>query len=310
MFEVRVARVDELDNVRNFYHGLIDDSLGRNFGPNWQKDIYPSPELLQHSIKNGGIFIGEDNGKFSSCMILNFNYEDKKIAVIHALGVSQYVFNYGFERQMAKFAINLAVKNNQRALWLDSRNYYIHTAGIYERLGFKKINKNFYEYPLPSEIAIRLITNEEMSDIQKMVDESFEVNQPYFPQVFSYDDRETILELSLNYYSKHKDKKIYVLTTEDEIIGCVVVTIYKDNNAYVDLLCIEAKKQKQNFGYAAWIAIEKYFPQVKTWTLETPICLIKNACFYVNKCGFSIIEIKDYKHDFRRFVFRKEMCKN
>ena len=307
MFEIRVARENEFDKIKNFYSDLIVDSANGRFGPKWQENVYPSPEMLRNAIDNAELFIGEDGGRLTACMILKCNYNDQNVAMIHALGANSRFFIDTIESQMAKFAINYAIRNKQKSLLMDGRNYYLYAARTYKDIGFKsRADEDVYEYQLPPEIMIQEMDYDEMEDVQRLVDKSFEVNHPYFPQVFSYDNKESIEELSLNYYH-HKGKKIYKMIAEGVTIGCAVITIHKDNTAYVDLLCIDAKHQKQNFGYAAWIAIERHFNQVNVWTLETPICLIKNVCFYVNKCGFSIIMLKDYNHDFRRFVFRKNI---
>ena len=307
MFEIKTARTDELERIIKFYHTLIDDGENGKFGPKWQKDIYPSLEMIKTAIHNSELFIGEEGDRIAAAMILNCNYNSRNEAIIHALGVHPRFCSNRFERNMAKFAINYAIKKNQKTLYLDARNYYIQTARIYNNLGFELKNEDVYEYSLPPEITIQELSIDEISSVQKMVDESFKTNHPYFPQVFSYDDGESAEELSLRYYSHREGKSLYKLIAEDKIISCAVISIYKDNTAYVDLLSIDSKCQNRNLGYAAWVAIEKHFSQVKVWTLETPICLIKNVCFYVNKCDFSIIMVKDYNHDFRRFVFRKNI---
>ncbi|MDQ1254246.1 MAG: hypothetical protein QG646_3472, partial [Euryarchaeota archaeon] len=43
-------------------------------------------------------------------------------------------------------------------------------------------------------------------------------------------------------------------------------------------------------GSAAWQAIEAQYPETKVWELFTPYFEKRNIHFYVNKCGFHIVE--------------------
>ena len=124
MFEIRVARENEFDKIKNFYSDLIVESANGRFGPKWQENVYPSPEMLRNAIDNAELFIGEDGGRLTACMILKCNYNDQNVAMIHALGANSRFFIDTIESQMAKFAINYAIRNKQKSLLMDGRNYY------------------------------------------------------------------------------------------------------------------------------------------------------------------------------------------
>lgn len=49
-------------------------------------------------------------------------------------------------------------------------------------------------------------------------------------------------------------------------------------------------------GYKAWCAIEKKFPEVKTGETCTPYFEKRNINFYVNRCGFHIVEYFNHFH--------------
>ena len=49
---------EEYQEVRSFYHTVIDSFQDAAFHPMWKKDIYPSPEELRDAIAEGSLFIG------------------------------------------------------------------------------------------------------------------------------------------------------------------------------------------------------------------------------------------------------------
>lgn len=49
-------------------------------------------------------------------------------------------------------------------------------------------------------------------------------------------------------------------------------------------------------GTQAWFAVEKAFPHVTVWELYTPYFEKRNIHFYVNKCGFHIVEFNHKGH--------------
>ncbi len=49
-------------------------------------------------------------------------------------------------------------------------------------------------------------------------------------------------------------------------------------------------------GYAAWCEVEKLHPEVKVWETVTPYFETRNIHFYVNRCGFHIVEFFNKFH--------------
>lgn len=78
-------------------------------------------------------------------------------------------------------------------------------------------------------------------------------------------------------------------------VGGAVVTINHDTQANsLDLLFIAVGRHGQGLGKAAWTAIEAMFPDTRTWQTVTPYFEKRNIHFYVNVCGFHIVE---YYHE-------------
>lgn len=56
------------------------------------------------------------------------------------------------------------------------------------------------------------------------------------------------------------------------------------------LFFIATNCHSKGVGYEAWKAIEKNHPKTKVWETTTPYFEKRNIHFYVNKCGFKIVE--------------------
>ena len=52
----------------------------------------------------------------------------------------------------------------------------------------------------------------------------------------------------------------------------------------------------QGIGQRAWQCIEQRFPETVIWETHTPYFEKRNIHFYVNKCGFKIVEFFNERH--------------
>jgi hypothetical protein len=52
----------------------------------------------------------------------------------------------------------------------------------------------------------------------------------------------------------------------------------------------------KGIGYAAWCEVEKLHPEVEVWETVTPYFETRNIHFYVNRCGFHIVEFFNRYH--------------
>ena len=115
----------------------------------------------------------------------------------------------------------------------------------------------------------------------------------------------------------------YRIMRDGQPVGGVVIRVDGDRGD-LDLLFVSPKAHSKGIGYAAWCAVEKRHPEVKTWETITPYFETRNIHFYVNRCGFHIVEFFNSHHpdpndpDVTRemdeqfpdgmFRFEKEIC--
>ena len=150
MIIIKKANKNQLNEVRNFYHSLIDDMEKRGLIVTWIKDVYPSTNLLKSSIDKDELYVCYNDESLVSAMILNHNYNDEykeiqwdekltdqEILVIHALGVHPCVIGRGIGKKMVYEAINIAKNFSLKAIRLDVLKSNKPAKKLYLSCGFK-----------------------------------------------------------------------------------------------------------------------------------------------------------------------------
>lgn len=118
--------------------------------------------------------------------------------------------------------------------------------------------------------------------------EEFGLRDDHFEEDGQIISRETIEE-SID------SGEAYRILDDGKVVGDVVVRIEGDREN-LDLLFVSPKCHSKGVGYGAWCQIEKMFPQVKIWETVTPYFEKRNIHFYVNRCGFKIVEFFNSHH--------------
>ncbi|OLO74848.1 GNAT family N-acetyltransferase [Actinomyces oris] len=78
-------------------------------------------------------------------------------------------------------------------------------------------------------------------------------------------------------------------------VGGVMLSV-KGDRGEIEILAINASTHGRGIGARAWTAIEEAYPNVREWELVTPYFEVRNIHFYVNKCGFHIVEFFNEHH--------------
>ena len=87
----------------------------------------------------------------------------------------------------------------------------------------------------------------------------------------------------------------YRIMQGDEKVGGVVIRVDGDRGD-LELLFVSPKVHSKGIGYAAWCAVEHLHPEVTVWETVTPYFEKRNIHFYVNRCGFHIVEFFNSHH--------------
>lgn len=89
----------------------------------------------------------------------------------------------------------------------------------------------------------------------------------------------------------------YHIVLDGARVGGAVLFIDAEtqHNALV-LFFVSKHAHGQGIGHKAWRAIEERYPKTKVWETHTPYFEKRNIHFYVNKCGFKIVEYYHRNH--------------
>ena len=87
----------------------------------------------------------------------------------------------------------------------------------------------------------------------------------------------------------------YRIMYEGRPAGGVVIRV-EGERGDLELLFVSPKIHSKGIGYAAWCAVEKMHPEVEVWETVTPYFEKRNIHFYVNRCGFHIVEFYNDHH--------------
>lgn len=98
--------------------------------------------------------------------------------------------------------------------------------------------------------------------------------------------------------SLDKENAVAYRIISDEIwVGGVVLSIdEKTGRNSLDLFFVNPEGQGKGIGTKVWQLIEKMYPKTKVWETHTPYFEKRNIHFYVNKCGFHIVEFFNPSH--------------
>lgn len=143
--------------------------------------------------------------------------------------------------------------------------------------------------PLTSDDREQFITDNQEAFLYGATQE-FGMRDNHFEEDDQIISRETI-EQSID----GKNAVTYRIMLGNEKVGGVVIRI-EGNEGELELLFVSPKAHGKGIGYRAWCEIERLHPEVKVWETVTPYFEKRNIHFYVNRCGFHIVEFYNSHH--------------
>ncbi len=78
--------------------------------------------------------------------------------------------------------------------------------------------------------------------------------------------------------------------------GGAVVSAAENGKYRLDFLFLAPEAHGKGLGRRAWNAIEAMYPQARVWELYTPCFEKRNIHFYINVCGFRVVEYFNPRH--------------
>ncbi len=159
------------------------------------------------------------------------------------------------------------------------------------------------------------------SDLKQFKMDIQEAFQRGYEDVYGKAEGAILPEQDIDRSLNEKGAVAYKAVVDGDMVGGAVVVIDETTqHNHLHLLYVKHGVQAKGIGFAIWSGIEKLHPQTKVWETCTPYFEKRNIHFYVNKCGFHIVEYQcKYNHtleadedfigdgDEGMFVFQKRM---
>ena len=89
---------------------------------------------------------------------------------------------------------------------------------------------------------------------------------------------------------KNSDFDVFFITLNGTPAGGTIIKCEANKKYSLDLLFIFKHFLNKKIGSAAWQVIEAHYPDAVLWETHTPYFERRNIHFYLNKCGFKIVE--------------------
>lgn len=94
-----------------------------------------------------------------------------------------------------------------------------------------------------------------------------------------------------------KGSEAYIVEIDGERVGGVIIVIDEITRCNsLHLLYVKPGLQNAGNGFKIWQSIEELHPKTKIWETHTPYYDKRNIHFYVNRCGFKIVEFFNPRH--------------
>ena len=94
-----------------------------------------------------------------------------------------------------------------------------------------------------------------------------------------------------------ENAEAYRIVLDGQKVGGVVLQIDKEAaKGELKLLFVLPESHSKGIGQAAWKAVEALHPEIRVWETITPYFEKRNIHFYVNRCGFHIVEFWNKHH--------------
>ena len=143
-------------------------------------------------------------------------------------------------------------------------------------------------------IELLTITDNDLNEFKKYAQEAF---QKGFEDKYGKTKERVLPEKDIDQSLSAKGSIAYKLVLDGGMVGGAIITIDEESqNNHLDLLFVKSGTQSRGLGKAIWFEIEKLHPETKTWETFTPYFESRNIHFYVNVCGFHIVEFFNEKN--------------
>lgn len=233
-------------------------------------------------------------------------YDDDDIAFASNFGYSVCPSERGkgYAKEMLRLGLLIAkefgldkVRIVCRDINIGSNKTILANGGVYidmihgEKSG---LNVNRYDIRLDMNFKLIRLRTEDLIPYKKDMQEAF---QQGAINGFGEMDEEILPESHIDRSLTTKGAIAYEALVDGKMVGGAIVVIdEKTKHNHLDFLYVKYGTQSKGVGQAIWKAIEEKHPETEVWETVTPYFEKRNVHFYINCCGFHVVEFFNKYH--------------
>ena len=151
---IRKATIDDVSAIATLYNEAIDYEDSHVKYTSWRKGIYPTADTARLGVKNGSLYVYENDGKLLASVILDnrqppeyreiswgASAKREEVLVIHTLCVHPECAGLGIGSAILDFAKQIATETNCKAIRLNTTSRNTLATRFYEKHGFTTVSK-------------------------------------------------------------------------------------------------------------------------------------------------------------------------
>lgn len=143
-------------------------------------------------------------------------------------------------------------------------------------------------------ITLELLRKEDKEQFIKNIQIAF---QKSYTEEFGESDEMILPEKDIKQSLDNDNSVAYRILNDGVWVGGIILSINRNSlHNSLDLFFINPDTHGKGIGTSAWVLVEKMYPETKVWETHTPYFEKRNIHFYVNKCGFKIVEFFNPHH--------------
>ncbi len=153
---IRIANKDDLDGLKKLFEEVVNDLNNiKKIDMLWN-DEYPFCKFEQ-DILNKEMYVIENENEIIGSFVISDCYDteydniewksnNKKYFYLNRLAILPTEQGKGYAKKAMEFIENYAINNNYEAIRLTVYENNIYAIKLYEKFGFEKIEKGYWQY--------------------------------------------------------------------------------------------------------------------------------------------------------------------
>lgn len=166
---IRRAIKEDVEAVAASYEELLSYEEAHGSFTNWQRGVYPTRQTAEDSVREGILYVYEEDGEVLASMRLNhvqpegyetanwrYPAEGEAVLVIHTLCVPPRLSGRGIGKKMLAYAAEYAERTGCLVIRFDTYEGNTKAAGMYDHLGYEFVGTidTLFEGSIPEKLKL------------------------------------------------------------------------------------------------------------------------------------------------------------